>query len=124
MHAFLCLLALILAAVGLYGVLGYAVAQRTPEIRVRMALGAERRGILRVVLREGMRLVGAGLVLGWAAALLLGRLVAGFIFGINPSDPLTFAGVSVVLGVVALLACYITVRRASRVDPLDALRHE
>jgi predicted permease len=118
------LLALILASVGVYGVLTYSVAQRTREIGIRMALGAERSGILRTVLRDGMALVGLGLSLGLVCALLLSRLVAGFIFGISPTDPLTFAGITAFLGVVALLACYVPARKASRIDPLSALRHE
>jgi ABC-type antimicrobial peptide transport system permease subunit len=118
------LLALVLASVGLYGILGYAVAQRTGEIGIRMALGAGRGRILRMILRDGVRLFGAGLVLGLTAAMLLVRLVAGFIFGINPLDPIAFAGISTVLAVTALLACWFPARKASRIHPLAALRHE
>jgi putative ABC transport system permease protein len=118
------LLALILASVGVYGVLTYSVARRTREIGIRIALGAERSSILRTVLRDGMALVGLGLVLGLACALVLSRLVAGFIFGISPTDSVTFAGITAVLGLVALLACYVPARKASRIDPLSALRHE
>jgi predicted lysophospholipase L1 biosynthesis ABC-type transport system permease subunit len=118
------LLALILASVGLYGVLGYAVAQRTSEIGIRMALGAERGGILRMVLRDGMMLFAAGLGLGLLAALFLVRLVAGFIFGISPYDLTAFAGISGVLAAIALLACWLPACKASRIEPLEALRHE
>jgi len=118
------LLALVLACVGIYGVISFVVARRTHEIGVRMALGAERRDVMRLVLGEGVRMVLAGLTAGVAAALGLTRLIAGLLFGVAPQDPLTFASVAILLTAVALLACYFPARRAVRVDPVVALRHE
>ncbi len=117
-------LALVLAAVGLYGVLAHAVGQRTPEIGVRMALGARRAQVLRAVLREGLTLVAAGLGLGLAGALALARLLQWLLFGVGASDPVTFAGTAAVLLAAGVLACLLPAWRACQVDPLTALRHE
>jgi putative ABC transport system permease protein len=116
--------ALLLAAVGIYGVLAYAVHQRSREIAIRMALGAGAREVQRLVLREGAVLAAAGLALGLGAALLLTRALGGLLFGIRPTDPATYAGVSLLLAAVALTACYFPARRAVRVDPLVVLRME
>lgn len=117
-------LAMVLAAVGVYGVLAYSVTQQTREIGIRMAMGAERRDVLGLVVGQGLKMAGAGLVLGIVVSLAITRQLSSLLFGVSAYDPLTYAGVSVILASVALLACYIPARRATRVDPLVALRYE
>jgi predicted permease len=116
--------ALLLAMLGIYGVISYIVNARTREIGIRLALGAQSRNILRMVLREGMTLAIAGAAVGLACALVVSHLMAGLLYGVRPTDPLTFAGVALLLVGVALLACYFPARRAIHVDPLTALRHD
>ena len=118
------LTALLLAGIGIYGVLSYLVSERTHEIGIRIALGAEKTNILQMVLRQGLGLTLAGTAVGLVGALIVTHLMTGLLYGVRPTDPLTFLGVAVLLIGVALLGCYIPARRAMRVDPLVALRHE
>ncbi len=122
--ALFALTALLLAGLGIYGVISYLVSERTHEIGIRIALGAESRSILRMVLRQGLGLAIAGAAVGLVCALIVSHFMAGLLYGVRPTDPLTFAGVALLLIGVAVLACYIPARRAIRVDPLVALRHE
>jgi predicted permease len=116
--------AVLLAMLGVYGVMSYSVAQRTHEIGVRVALGAERSHVLRLVLKEGLLLGGIGIACGFAGAVALTRLMRHTLFGVTPTDPLTFAGVAALLVAVAMAGCLVPAKRAIRVDPLVALRHE
>ena len=120
-------LALLLASVGIYGVLSYSVSQRIREIGIRMALGAERRDVLKMIIAQGLQLAVAGVILGAVGALLLARLISAFsrlLYGVQANDPVTFIGVSLVLICVSVLACYVPARRASRVEPMAALKYE
>jgi ABC-type antimicrobial peptide transport system permease subunit len=118
------LLALALAMAGIYGVMAYSVAERTREIGIRIALGAQPGGVLHLVLGQGMRLVAAGLVVGLGGAFVTTRLLTSMLFEVKPFDPVTFAGACGALFAVALVANYIPARRATHVDPMVALRHE
>jgi putative ABC transport system permease protein len=120
----LAAVALLLAAIGIHGVLTYAVSERTREIGIRVALGAEPNLVVKLVVKEGMQLALAGAVIGLVGAFALTRLMDALLFGVTATDPMTFAVVSVALGVVAFVASYIPARRATRVDPILALRVE
>jgi putative ABC transport system permease protein len=118
------ILAFLLTAVGLYGVISYTVAQRTRDIGIRLALGADRNAILGMVVKNGTLLAGAGTLIGLATAFLLTRLIASLLYGVGPTDPLTFLCVPIALIAVAMLASYVPARRAAKVDPMVALRYE
>ncbi len=117
-------LALVLAAIGIYGVISYSVAQRTHEIGIRMALGAQHKDVLRMILRQGVKIAVAGVAIGVVVSLGLTQLMSSLLFSVSAADPLTFAAVAILLVLVAMLACYIPARRALRVDPMVALRYE
>ncbi len=116
--------ALILAVVGLYGVMSYSVAQRTQEMGIRTALGATSRDVLKLIVGQGMLLTGAGIAIGIGGAFGLTRLMKSLLFDVKPTDPTTIAVIALLLGGVALLACWIPARRATKVDPMIALRYE
>ena len=122
--ALFALTALLLAGLGIYGVISYMVSERTHEIGIRLALGADRMSVVKMLLRQGLGLAIAGAAVGFVGALIVSHLMTGLLYGVRPTDPLTFAGVAFLLIGVALLACYIPARRAIRVDPLVALRYE
>ena len=117
-------LALVLSAVGIYGVTAYVVAQRTREMGIRMAMGAQTGDLLKLVMRHGGKLAAVGVAFGIAAALGMMRLMSSMLYGVSAADPLTFAGVTLLLIAIVLLACYIPAKRATRVDPMIALRME
>jgi len=118
------ILGLLLACMGVYGMVSYSVAQRTREIGIRMALGAEGIQILRLVVREGFQPILAGMLIGVATSAGVSRLMVATLFGLNPMDAVSFSGVSLLLGAIALLATWLPARRATEVDPMVALRYE
>jgi putative ABC transport system permease protein len=117
-------LALLLAGLGIYGVMSYATAQRTREIGIRMALGAQGRDVLRLALRQGLTLALIGLTLGFAGALAVTQLMKSVLYGVSATDAATFGSVTLLLALIVLLACFVPAQRATRIDPLKALRHE
>jgi len=124
LQAICAALGLALAAVGIYGVIAYTTRQRTHELGVRMALGAQRRNILTLVLRQGLRLTAAGMTIGLVISLAMTRFLQSMLFNVPTTDVVTFASVVALLSMVALAACYVPARRAAAIDPMAALRHE
>jgi len=117
-------LALVLAAVGIYGVMSYSVAQRTREIGIRMALGAQRSDVLKMTIRQGLKLVFVGVIIGLAAAFVLTRVMSSLLFGVSATDPTTFVAIPLLLMSVALLASYIPALRSMKIDPMATLRYQ
>jgi predicted permease len=124
LSSFFAVLALVLACIGLYGLLSFEVARRTRELGIRMALGAQRRDVLRLIVKQGFLLVSAGAFIGIAVAIGVMRFMASMLYNVHTGDPVTFSSVAILLLVVALIACYVPARRATRVDPMGALRCE
>lgn len=124
MVAMFALTALLLASLGVYGVISYLVSERTREIGIRLALGAQKRNILRVILHQGLELAVAGAAVGLFCALIVSHLMEKILYGVKPTDPLTFSCVAALFIGIALLACYLPARRAIKIDPMIALRHE
>ena len=122
--ALFALTALLLAGLGIYGVISYIVSERTHEIGIRLALGAERIDVMRLVMGQGLRLALTGAAVGLAGALIVSHLIQGLLYGVRPTDPPTFVAVALLLMSVAVVACYVPARRATRVDPMVALRYE
>jgi len=122
--AFAAGLALMIAAIGIYGVISFLVNQRIHEIGIRVALGAKRRDIIRLVVTHGMSLTLGGVGIGLVAAIVLTRFLSSLLYGVSPTDPVTFIAISITLTAVALATCLVPARRATRVDPIVALRHE
>jgi putative ABC transport system permease protein len=124
LFAIFAAMALIIAAIGIYGVISYSVSQRTREIGIRMALGAERRDVLKLVLKQGLKLISAGVTIGLIASLGLTRVMKNLLFEVSATDPPTFVVIALILTIIALLACWVPARRATKVDPVVALRND